>query len=118
MTGLPVTAGNKHDMLMTDVDRFTMAVHLVPTYKNLTGEGCTILLFTHIYRLHGLPDSIVSDRDKVFTGKFCPALQKLLGTKQKMSTAYHPEDSDGWADGESQPCAARGFETCHVCRSG
>lgn len=94
VTGLPVTAGNKHDMLMTVVDRFTKAVHLVPTYKNLTAEGCAILLFTHVYRLHGLPDSIVSDRDKLFTGKFFPALQKLLGTKQKMSTAYHPQ-TDG-----------------------
>ena len=93
VTGLPLTA-SKHDMLMTVVDRFTKGVHLVPTVKTLTAEGCASLLFKHVYRLHAMPDSIVSDRDKLFTGNFFPALQKLMGTKQRMSTAYHPE-TDG-----------------------
>ena len=83
-----------HGMLMTIVDRFTKGVHLVPTVKTLTAEGCASLLFKHVYRLHAMPDSIVSDRDKLFTGNFFPALQKLMGTKQRMSTAYHPE-TDG-----------------------
>ena len=81
-------------MLMTVVDRFTKGVHLVPTHKSLTAEGAAQLLFDHVYRHHGLPDSIVSDHDKLFTGMFFPALQKLLGTKQRMSTGYHPE-TDG-----------------------
>ncbi len=82
VTGLPLTQRGKHDMLMTVVDRFTKRVHLVLTHKSLTAEGAAQLLFDHVYRHHGLPDSIVSDRNKFFTGKFFPALQKLLGTKQ------------------------------------
>ncbi len=94
VTGLPLTLRGRHDMLMTVVDTFTKGVHLVPTHKSLTAEGAAQLLFDHVYRHNGLPDSIVSDRDKLFTGKFFPALQKLLGTKQRMSTGYHPE-TDG-----------------------
>ena len=76
----------RHDMLMVVVERITRAVHLVPTHESLTAEGCARLLFDHVYRLHGLPD-IVSDCDKLFTGNFFPALQKLLGAKQRMSSA-------------------------------
>ena len=94
VTGLPLTLRGKHDLLMTVVDRVAKGVHLVPTHKSLTAEGAALLLFDHVYRHHGLPDSIVSDRDKLFTGKFFPALQKLLGTRQRMSTGYHPE-TDG-----------------------
>ncbi len=46
-------------------------------------------------RHHGLPDSIVSDRDKLFTGKFFPALRKLFGTKRRMSTGYYHPETDG-----------------------
>ncbi len=86
--GLPESM---HDMLMVVVDSLTKAVHLVPTHMSLTAEGCVRLLFDHVYLLQGLPDSIASDRDKLFTGQFFPALQKLLGTKQRMSNAYHPQ---------------------------
>ena len=51
VTGLPRTVSGS-DMLMTVVDRFTKGVHLVPTVKTLTAEGCASLLFKHVYRLH------------------------------------------------------------------
>jgi transposase InsO family protein len=51
-------------------------------------------LMQHIVKLHGVPKSIVSDRDKVFTSKFWQHLFKLYGTPLAMSSAYHPQ-SDG-----------------------
>jgi transposase InsO family protein len=48
-----------------------------------------------IIRLHGLPTDIVSDRDKLFTSRFFVELQRLLGTRQAMSTAYHPKQTEG-----------------------
>ena len=45
-------------------------------------------------RLHGVPSSIVSDRDPLFTSEFWRSLQRALGTQQRLSTAYHPQ-TDG-----------------------
>lgn len=59
---------SQHNALMTNVDGFTKGVQLVPTVKALTAEGCAHLLFKHVYRWHAMPDSIASDRDKLFTG--------------------------------------------------
>jgi hypothetical protein len=52
------------------------------------------LVFEHIYKLHGLPRSIISDRDVLFTSAFWKQLHQLLGTKLRMSSVYHPQ-SDG-----------------------
>ena len=51
----------------------------------------------NIVRLHGVPQSIVSDRDNRFTSKFLKSLQTALGTRLKFSTAYHPQ-SDGQSE--------------------
>jgi hypothetical protein len=52
------------------------------------------LVFEHVYKLHGLPKYIVSDRDSLFTSIFWKRLHELIGVKLKMSSAYHPE-TDG-----------------------
>jgi transposase InsO family protein len=52
------------------------------------------LMFEHVYKLHGLPRSIVSDRDSLFTSVFWKRLHELIGVKLRMSSAYHPE-TDG-----------------------
>jgi hypothetical protein len=91
VTGLPMSVRG-HDMLMVVVDTFTKGVHLVPTTKNLNAEGCAQLLTHEVIRLHGLPTGIVSDRDKLFTSSFFVELQRLLGTRQAMSTADRRAD--------------------------
>jgi len=48
-------------------------------------------MFEHVYKLHGLPKSIVSDQDSLFTSIFWKHLHQLIGTKLKMSSAYHPQ---------------------------
>jgi hypothetical protein len=50
--------------------------------------------FRHIWAEHGMPEEIISDRDKLFTSRFWESLMKLIGTKRKLSTAFHPQ-TDG-----------------------
>ena len=90
---LPLTK-HGNNRLMVVVDRFTKAVHIISTHDRLTAEGCAMLIYREVYRLHGIPDVFVSDRDTLFTSKFFVEFQRLLGTKQRMSTAFHPQ-TDG-----------------------
>ena len=83
-----------HDYLWVIVDRFTSLVHLVPVNTTITARDLAWTYVKEIVRLHGLPDSIVSDRDSKFISAFWRETQRLLGTKLKMSTAYHPQ-TDG-----------------------
>ena len=53
------------------------------------------LMFAEVYKHHGLPRAIISDRDVLFTSLFWTHLNRLIGIKQRMSSAYHPETSDG-----------------------
>ena len=68
--------------------------HFIPTKTSVDAEETAQLFIDNIFRLHGMPDSIVSDRDTRFTGRFMTALCQKLGIQQKKSTAYHPQ-SDG-----------------------
>jgi hypothetical protein len=82
---------------MVAVDRFTKMVHCLPCTKANIKDDKTpqvAKLFMHIVGLHGIPSSIVSDRDPRFTSSFWRQLSNLCGTELKMSTAYHPE-TDG-----------------------
>ena len=72
----------------------TSMVHLVPSRTNYNASQLAELMFEHVYKLHGLPKNIVSDRDVLFTSTFWKRLHNLIGTKLKMSSAYHPQ-SDG-----------------------
>lgn len=82
------------DMLTVIIDRMTGMVHLVPTREDFTAKNMAELVFDEVYKRHGLPLSIVSDRDKLFTSTFWDHLHKLIGTKLRMSSVYHPE-TDG-----------------------
>lgn len=92
-TGLPVSAqGN--DTILTFIDRLTKQAHFVPTRATIDAEGTVDLYLQHVFRLHGLSESIVSDRDPRFTSEFYQRVFDRLGVKLKMSTANHPQ-SDG-----------------------
>jgi hypothetical protein len=72
----------------------TAMVHLIPSCEDYKAPQVAEMMFDHVYKHHGLPKSIVSDRDVLFTSTFWRHLHELVGTKLKMSSAYHPQ-TDG-----------------------
>jgi hypothetical protein len=70
------------------------ASHFIPLGHPYSAESVAQAFFTDIVRLHGMPQSIVSDRDPVFTSLFWKELMRLMGTKLHMTSAFHPQ-SDG-----------------------
>ena len=93
ITHLPMTV-NGYDCIMVVVDKLSKRAHFIPTTATATAEGTANLFFNTIWRAHGLPTSIVSDRDSKFTSKFWQTLWRLLGTRLAMSTAFSPQ-TDG-----------------------
>ena len=93
ITALPRTLLG-HDAIVVFVDKLTKMVHYVATTTNVTAPQLASLFMHEVVRLHGVPDSLLSDRDPRFTGHFWRALWDQLGTKLTMSTAYHPQ-TDG-----------------------
>ena len=91
--GLPKDADGNNGVLVF-VDRLSKMVHLAPVADTIDGSQCAALFMKCVFRHHGLPDSIVSDRDTRFTADFWSALFRLLGTKLEMATKDHPE-TDG-----------------------
>ena len=96
VVGLPKTR-QQYDTIWVIVDRLTKSAHFLLTRANQTLESLADLYVDEIVRLHGVPVSIISDRDPRFTSKFCGQLQKALGTKLKFSTTFHPQ-----TDGQSE----------------
>ena len=90
---LPLTK-NGHTAILVFVDRLTKMVHLVPTTTDVSAEGTAKLYVDNVFRHHGLQDEFVSDRDVRFTSRFWQQVLSLVGTRQSMSTAFHPQ-SDG-----------------------
>ncbi|KAE8905754.1 hypothetical protein PF005_g19512 [Phytophthora fragariae] len=91
--GLPRDAEGRNGVLVF-VDRSSKMVHLAPVATEVTADESAELFLDLVFRHHGLPESIVSDRDPCFTSAFLTRLFALLGTRLLMSTAAHPE-TDG-----------------------
>jgi hypothetical protein len=81
-------------VILTVVDRFSKYAHFVPLGHPYTASSVVRAFFNDIVRLHGFPESIVSDRDLVFTGHVWRDLFKMAGVQLRMSTAFHPQ-TDG-----------------------
>jgi len=91
--GLPPDSHNNTGILVI-VCRLSKMLHLIPVRASITAKQCARVFLDTIFRLHGLPKTIVSDRDPRFTASFWSELFKLLGTDLAMSTAAHPQ-TDG-----------------------
>ncbi len=90
VTGLPRTQKG-FDAIWVIVDRLTKSAHFLPIRVNYPLEKLAKLYVDEIVKLHGIPKSIVSNRDPRFTSRFWKALQLSFGTKLLFSTAYHPQ---------------------------
>ncbi|CAJ2652361.1 unnamed protein product [Trifolium pratense] len=92
ITNLPRSKG--YEAILVIVDRLSKYAHFTPLKHPYTARSIAEVFVREVVRLHGIPLSIVSDRDPIFMSNFWQELFKLQGTKLKMSTSYHPE-SDG-----------------------
>jgi transposase InsO family protein len=73
------------------IDKFTKYAHFISLSHPFTALQVAQAFMQHVYKLHGLPTAIISDRDKVFTSNLWIELFKLTNTKLLMSTSYHPQ---------------------------
>ena len=96
VTHLPWTLQG-HDAVWVIVDRLTKSAHFLTLRMTFTFERFCRLYIREIVRLHGVPVSIVSDRDPRFMAHFWKSFQKVMGTRLTMSTAFHPQ-----TDGQSE----------------
>ena len=102
ITGLPLSNGN--NAIMTVTDRLTKERHYIPCFAGEDGtsaEATVDMLIKEVFRLHGLPASIISDRGPQFIATVWKAFCKRLGIEAKLSTAYHPQ-TDGQSERSNQ----------------
>jgi len=93
ITQLPCTKAG-YDSILVVTDRLSKLVHLIPTTTNVTAAEVAQLFVDHVVKHHGVPESIVSDRDSKFTSIFWKTVCELWGIRQAMSTSFHPQ-TDG-----------------------
>ncbi|KAD3067059.1 hypothetical protein E3N88_34939 [Mikania micrantha] len=96
ITKLPRTVGG-YDTIWVIVDRLTKSAHFLPIREDYKMEKLSSIYIKEVVSRHGVPLSIISDRDSRFTSRFWQTLQKALGTRLDLSTAYHPQ-----TDGQSE----------------
>jgi transposase InsO family protein len=94
ITQLPACTDSGRDAIMVVVDRLTKMVHLIPMHTASSASQTAQLFLNNIFKHHGMPRSLISDRDAKFTSAFWKTFITSLGTSLNMSTAYHPQ-SDG-----------------------
>nr|KYP71832.1 Transposon Ty3-I Gag-Pol polyprotein [Cajanus cajan] len=94
IVGLPPSYG--FTVIMVVIDRLSKYAHFCQLKADYSSKQVAEVFMKSIVRLHGIPKSIVSDRDRVFTSNFWQQLCKLSGTTLAMSTAYHPQSDEYW----------------------
>ncbi|MCO5591707.1 hypothetical protein L7F22_045698 [Adiantum nelumboides] len=88
---------NGHDSIWTFIDRFSKQAHFVPVKKTVKPDHLARLFVAQIFRLHGMPETIVSDRDPRFTSLFWKAIWENIGMWLQFSSSFHPQ-----TDGQSE----------------
>ena len=96
VVGLPKTRSGR-DAVWVIMDRLTKSVHFLAINMTFSLDKLARLYVNEVVSRHGVPMSIVSDRDPRFTSRFWKQLQRALGTKLNFSTTFHPQ-----TDGQSE----------------
>lgn len=97
--GLPSLAG--FDCILVVVDKFSKYAHFLASVHPFTAFDVALAYLNNVYKLHGLPHHIISDRDRIFTSALWTELFQLTNTRLKLSTAYHPQ-TDGQTERVNQ----------------
>jgi len=99
ITKLLVVAGK--DVVLVVCDRLSKMTHFVATTEGTSVKGLARLFQDNVWKLHGLPESVVSDRGPQFTAELTKELNRMLGIKTKLSTVFHPQ-TDGQTEKMNQ----------------
>ena len=91
ITGLPLSDGNT--TILTVVDRFSKSVHFIPLPKLPSVKDTARLMVQHVFKIHGLPVEVVSDRGPQFTSSFWKAFCNLIGASVCLSSGFHPQSN-------------------------
>lgn len=97
--GLPKSKG--YDCILVVVDKFSKYAHFIALAHPFSALSVAKIFLDNIYKLHGMPTAIISDRDKLFTSNLWKELFRLTNTELQMSTAYHPQ-TDGQTERVNQ----------------
>jgi len=92
ITKLPLAQG--YNSILVVVDWLTKIVYFIPTTEKTTAEGLARLFRDNVWKLHRLLESIISDKGPQFAAGLIRELNRILGIKSKLSTAFHPQ-TDG-----------------------
>jgi len=89
ITKLPLAQG--YDSILVVVGRLTKIVHFIPTTEKMSAEGLARLFRDNVWKLHGLPESIILDRRPQFVAGLMQKLNRILWIKSKMSIVFHSQ---------------------------
>ena len=92
ITKLPLAQG--YDLILVVVNRLTKMVHFIPTMEKTSAEELARLFRDNVWKLHSLPESIISDRGPQFMAGLMRELNQILGIKSKLSTAFYPQTDE------------------------
>ena len=90
----PLPRSQGYDAICTIVDRFTKMIKVIPTTTSVTSEGMARIFRDHVFRSHGIPRVVISDRGTQFVSNFMREFFRMLDIQGNPSTAYHPQ-TDG-----------------------
>ena len=88
ITKLPVVAGK--DAILVVCNQLSKITYFVATTEGISAEGLVRLFRDNVWKLHGLPESVVLDRRPQFAAELMRELNKILGIEIRLSTAFHP----------------------------
>jgi len=108
---VPLPLSNGYDAILVVVDRFTKLSHFIPANSTDTASDLARQFVNHVYRLHGLPDSIISDRGATFSSQWWRSICSILKIGTRLSTAFHPR-TDGQTERTNQ--SVEHFLRCFV----